>query len=110
MVDDLKNYEDQKREIYLKRTRQKTREYQGDFDEGDFNESKVGLSDYVQVGTKVLIGGGLGLLAGVATIAIAASAAEVIVAGAVTKVAGVVGGAAGLNWGVNRYKKKKEVY
>ncbi|HIJ58064.1 MAG TPA: hypothetical protein HPP41_00145 [Deltaproteobacteria bacterium] len=68
---------------------------------------QVGLSDFAQVGAKVLIGGGLGLLAGVATIAVAASAAEVVLAGAVTKVAGIVGGAAGLSLGVRKIKKKR---
>jgi hypothetical protein len=64
-------------------------------------------SDVLQVGTKVLIGGGVGLLAGVAVIAVAASAAEVVVAGVVTKIAGVVGGACGLSWGLGKYQKGK---
>ncbi|MBF0529787.1 MAG: hypothetical protein HQK55_11070 [Deltaproteobacteria bacterium] len=67
---------------------------------------QVELSDVLQIGSKVLIGGGVGLLAGVATIAIAASAAEVVIAGAITKVAGVVGGALGLSMGLSRYQKK----
>ncbi len=107
MVSDFKTYEEQKQAVYSKRSAQKKSQYLDELDEAYLNGKKVGFSDVMQVGSKVLIGGGLGLLAGVATIAVAASAAEVVVAAAVTKVAGVVGGAAGLNWGVNQYKKKK---
>lgn len=68
----------------------------------------VEFSDVVQVATKVVIGGGIGLLAGVAAIAVAASAVEIIVAGAVVKVAGVVGGAVGLSLGMNKFKKRRD--
>lgn len=68
----------------------------------------VEFSDVVQVATKVVIGGGIGLLAGVAAIAVAASAVEIIVAGAVVKVAGVVGGAMGLSIGMNKFKKRRD--
>ncbi len=61
----------------------------------------------MQVGSKVLIGGGVGLLGGIATLALAASAAEIVVTGVVTKIAGVVGGAAGLSMGISSYNKKK---
>lgn len=71
-------------------------------------DREVKLSDVAQVGSKILIGGGLGLLAGVATIAIVASAAEVVVAGVITKIAGVVGGAVGLSMGVKKFRKKKK--
>ena len=47
-------------------------------------------------------------MAGVATIAVAASAAEVIIAGVITKVAGVIGGAVGLSVGVNKFLKVKK--
>ncbi len=67
----------------------------------------VQVSDVMQVGSKVLIGGGLGLLGGIAAIAVAASAGEIIIAGVVTKIAGVVGGAAGLSLGVHSYTKQK---
>jgi len=111
MVEDLKTYEERKKDVYLKSTQQRDSRYMDGFDDKYLNESTVGFSDVMQIGSKVLIGGGIGLLAGVATIAVAASAAEVVLVGAITKVAGVVGGAAGLNWGVNKYKKKnnKEV-
>ncbi len=67
----------------------------------------VEFSDVVQVATKVVIGGGIGLLVGVAAIAVAASAVEIVVAGVVTKMAGVVGGAMGLSVGMNKFQKKK---
>lgn len=108
MVEDFKTYEEQKRAIYLKKTQQRDHEFLDEMDEKYMKENKVGFSDVMQVGSKVLIGGGVGLLAGVATIAVAASAAEVVLAGAVTKVAGVVGGATGLGWGVNKFKKKSK--
>ena len=65
------------------------------------------FSDAVQVGSKIIIGGGLGLLAGVAAIAVAASAAEVVLAGVITKVTGVVGGALGMSLGLKKYKSDK---
>lgn len=71
---------------------------------------KIDLLDVTKIGTGVLIGGGLGLLAGVATIAVAASAAEVVIGGVITKVAGVVGGAAGLGWGVHSIDKADKRY
>ena len=43
-----------------------------------------------------------------ATIAVAASAAEVIIAGVITKVAGIIGGAVGLSFGVNKFLKVKK--
>ncbi|GFK92300.1 magnetosome protein Mad8 [Fundidesulfovibrio magnetotacticus] len=67
---------------------------------------QVGVMDVLNLGSKVVIGTGVGLLAGVATIAIVASAGELILAGAVTKVAGVVGGAMGLSLGLGSMKKK----
>jgi hypothetical protein len=103
-------YEEAKRSVRTRRA--KERRINADLDEFDpdlFDSPgrEVGLSDVAQVGAKVLIGGGLGLLAGVATIAVAASAAEVVLAGAITKVAGVVGGAAGLSMGIRRLRKNK---
>jgi len=68
---------------------------------------QVGAMDVVGVGTKVVIGTGVGLLAGMATIAVVASAGELILAGVVTKIAGVVGGALGLSLGLGKLKKKK---
>lgn len=106
-------YEEKKRAIRL--TKARKRDMQPNFDEFDPElydspDRAMRISDVTQVGSKVLIGGGLGVLAGVATIAVAASAAEVIIAGVVTKVAGVIGGAVGLSLGVNKYIKKKRRY
>jgi len=67
----------------------------------------IEIVDVAKIGTGVLIGGGLGLLAGVGTIAVAASAAEIVIGGVITKVAGVVGGAAGLGWGLHSLEKKR---
>ena len=106
MDNQLRDYEEAKQAIYVKKKRT-TKDNLDDFDEEYTGSAKpqVVLSDVIEVGTKVLIGGGLGLLAGVATIAIAASAAEVVVTGAITKVAGVIGGALGLSLGLNKHKK-----
>ncbi|MGA2228788.1 MAG: hypothetical protein ABSH41_30500 [Syntrophobacteraceae bacterium] len=68
----------------------------------------VTVSDVAQVGSKVVVGAGLGLLAGVATIALMASMAEIILAGVVTKIAGVVGGGAGLSMGLRQLKSRRE--
>ncbi len=108
--DQLKDYEEAKKAVYLKNSR-KTRKLNSDDFDGDlpdYGTGWTGVSDVIQVGSKVVIGGGLGLLAGVATIAVAASAAEVVIAGAITKVAGVVGGAVGLSLGLNNARKKKK--
>lgn len=104
------DYEQKKRAIRLKGTSRKgPRADLAEFDDDllDSPGQNVRLSDLAQVGTKVLIGGGIGLLAGVATIAVAASAAEVVIAGVITKIAGVIGGALGLSMGINKFRKKK---
>ncbi len=71
--------------------------------------SKPDLVDLTKIGAGVVIGGGIGLLGGVAAIAVSAGVAEVIIGGVVTKIAGVVGGAAGLGWGVHTMDKRKRV-
>ena len=110
----MQEYKEAKKAVYERKARLK----KGPFLRDDFDrdlrfggEPSSQLVDVVQVGSKVVIGAGVGLLAGVATVTMAASAAGVAVAGAVTKVAGVVGAAAGLSMGLNRYangnKRKK---
>jgi len=109
--DQFKEYEAAKKAIGLKRSRRKKKKLDLDDFDGDladFGEGRIGTSDVLQVGSKVVIGGGLGLLAGVATIAVVASAAEVVIAGVVTKVAGVVGATAGFPMGLNNIKKRKK--
>lgn len=69
---------------------------------------KVDYLDVAKIGTGVLVGGGIGLLTGVAAIAVAASAAEIVVGGVITKVAGVVGGACGFGWGLKTLEKKTQ--
>ena len=109
MENQLKDYEEAKQSI-----RSKTAGKGKDYDLDEFDDAqlesygrKTELSDVVQVGTKVIIGGGIGLLVGVATIAVAASAAELVLAGVITKVTGVVGGTLGLSLGLKKYKKDK---
>ena len=107
----MEDYEASKKTVLLKKARKPSRPRHDDF-EGiddlpmDGNGRGVAVSDVLQVGTKVIIGGGVGLLAGVTVIALAASAAEVVVAGVITKIAGLVGGALGLNLGLSKYKKE----
>jgi len=67
----------------------------------------IDLADITHVGTRVVIGGGIGLLAGVGAIAVAASAGEIIIGGVVTKISGIVGGTLGLSMGVNQVKKRR---
>jgi hypothetical protein len=105
----LIDYEQKKRAILSKKEDRKSSRADLDEFDADLMDSpgqSVRLSDVAQVGSKVLIGGGIGLLAGVATIAVAAAAAEVVIAGAITKIAGVIGGALGLSLGINKYRKK----
>ena len=105
------NYEDKKRALRMTMAREREmRPVPDEFDRELYEGSngRLHLSDVAQVGSKILIGGGVGVLAGVATIAVAASAAEVIIAGVITKVAGIIGGAVGLSFGVNKFLKVKK--
>ena len=111
MEDKLTSYEERKRAIRFKKAKMKENDFDFALLERDFLEcssQQTGLADFAQVGSKVVIGAGLGLLAGVATIAVVASAAEIVIAGVVTKIAGVVGGTAGLSMGLRNVRKKKE--
>jgi hypothetical protein len=104
----LMDYEQKKRAIRLNQVnprRSKAALAEIDDDLQDTPAKSVRLSDVAQVGSKVLIGGGIGLLAGVATIAVVASAAEIVIAGVITKIAGVIGGALGLSMGIRKFKK-----
>jgi len=110
MEDQMIAYEQKKRTVRFKRARDRSinelDEFDPDLMEGP--DQEVRLSDVAQVGSKILIGGGVGLLAGVAGIAVAASAAEVVLAGVVTKIAGVIGCALGLSLGVRKFKAKRK--
>ena len=108
MEEEWMDYEQRKATVRVKAAaRKKWEQDQEEFDalEPEDRGRQLTLSDVTQVGSKVVIGGGVGLLAGVAGIAVAAGAAEVVVAGVVTKIAGVVGCAIGLSLGLNKYKK-----
>ncbi|HIJ20413.1 MAG TPA: hypothetical protein HPP58_05140 [Deltaproteobacteria bacterium] len=112
MEEEWVDYEQRKAAVRAKAAaRRKWKRDLEEFHSGDLEVSarQVTLSDVAQVGSKVVIGGGVGLLAGVAGIAVAAGAAEVVVAGVVTKIAGVVGGTVGLSLGLSKYKRKREV-
>jgi len=105
------DYEKSKQSIRTRRIEEKL--MNGDILEDEWSDmtkprSSIGPIDVAKVGTGILIGGGLGLLAGVATIAVAASAAEIVIGGVITKVCGVVGGAAGMGWGMKKMDKKKQ--
>jgi hypothetical protein len=93
MEDQIKDYEEEKRSI-RSRTAGKRKNYDlNELDDAQLEKygSKVDLSDVVQVGSKIIIGGGVGLLAGV-----------------LTKVTGAIGGALGLTMGLNKYQKAKK--
>ncbi|MBF0396285.1 MAG: hypothetical protein HQK78_05905 [Desulfobacterales bacterium] len=102
----MENYEDRKNTIKSEKLKKVIDDFD-DFDGEPLKNKKKRINGYdiFQVGTKTIIGGGLGLLAGVATIAVTASVAEIVIAGAVTKIAGIVGGVVGLSFGVNEVKK-----
>ena len=111
MEEEWMDYEQRKTAVRVKAAARKQWEQdQEDFETLDLEDQgrQLTLSDVTQVGSKVVIGGGVGLLAGVAGIAVVASAAEVVVAGVVTKIAGVVGCAVGLSLGINKYKGKSK--
>jgi hypothetical protein len=106
------NYEQKRQRIITRRTEE---DYlladaltDDELDGLSSSRKKVDYLDVAKIGTGVLVGGGVGLLAGVATIAVAAGAAEIIVGGVITKVAGVVGGAAGFGWGLKSIEKKNQ--
>ncbi len=116
MDDRLEAYEEGKRAIRMRKAK---RNRLSDPDDLDLDMDlelldvappatrQVTVSDVAQVGSKVVIGAGLGLLAGVATIAVMASMAEIIIAGVVTKIAGVVGGGAGLSMGLRQLRSRR---
>ncbi len=109
MAEQLSSYEQRKTEI-LSRSKASDdlcdmETYAEDRLEGT---RQVGIADVLNVGSKVVIGGGVGLLAGIATIAVVASAGELILAGVVTKIAGVLGGALGLTMGIDGLRKGKK--
>lgn len=107
MVEELMDYETRKEAIRLRKAANRRQDVLAYEDVYDVPRS-VGVSDVLSVGSKVLIGGGVGLLAGIAAIVVTASAAEIILAGVVTKIAGVVGGALGLTLGLGSVKKNRE--
>jgi hypothetical protein len=110
MEKQIKDYEEVKRSIRSRTAGDKKNYDLDELDDAQLEKygSKADFSDVVQVGSKIIIGGGVGLLAGVVTIAVAASAAEVVIAGVITKVTGVIGGALGLSMGLNKYQKAKK--
>lgn len=103
MTAKMSSYEKTKAAIRKK----KANAYLSDHESPAPAKRSVDMLDVAKVGTGVLIGGGIGILSGVATIAVAAGAAEVVLGAIVTKTAGVVGGAAGLGWGLNQIEKKR---
>jgi len=115
MDDRLAAYEEGKKAIRMRKAIKKRTSDSDDLDmdmDMDLMDvvpaRRVTVSDLAQVGSKVVVGAGLGLLAGVATIAVAASAAEIILAGVVTKIAGIIGGGAGLSLGLRQLKSRRE--
>ena len=115
MDDRLSAYEEGKKAIRMRKAKKKRTSDSDDLDmdmDMDLMDvvpaRRVTVSDLAQVGSKVVVGAGLGLLAGVATIAVAASAAEIILAGVVTKIAGIIGGGAGLSLGLRQLKSRRE--
>lgn len=107
----LAAYEEKQKSIRLKKATRKKEIFgfgiSGTSDPMKSLSRQIPMYDVIQLGSKVVIGAGLGLLAGVAAIAVVASAAEVVIAGVVTKIAGVVGGSAALSQGLKDLKSKR---
>jgi len=81
-------------------------------DDNQFDEllqprRKSNLKGLLTVGTGVVIGGGLGLIAGIATVAVTATVSKIVIGGLSPKITGVIGGALGLRWGLRKTSKKK---
>jgi hypothetical protein len=111
MEERLSAYEEKQKSIRLKNAHKKKSFGFGISDSSGPMRSpsrQVPVYDFVQLGSKVVIGAGPGLLAGVAAIAVVASAAEVVIAGVVAKIAGVVGGSVALSLGLRDLKSKRE--
>ncbi len=108
MIRRISTYEKAKRAIRMK----KAQEYMlgedlfDDEIENGLVKRKTDFIDIAKVGTGIVIGGGIGILSGVAAIAVSASVAEIIIGGVITKIAGVVGGATGLGLGLHAIDKK----
>lgn len=116
MKEKLSAYEEKKRSVRFNRARREKKKFvvSSPGADADFTEKPgrhLPVYDVVQLGSKVVIGTGLGFLAGVATIAIVASAAEVVIAGVITKIAGVVGGTAAFSQGLRDWqtRNKKQI-
>lgn len=114
----LKKYYEhyEKKKSYI-RDRTKKRSKNRDLESADLYDPKLGAGRVdlacrgLQVGTKVIIGGGLGLLLGVASTAVAAgsavvSAADLLVAASMPKICGLVGSVCGLKIGLRKNKKR----
>jgi hypothetical protein len=108
----LSSYEQTKKTIRSKKSDEylidADDEFDGEVDSLLQPRRKPDFTGLTMIGTAVIIGGGVGLLAGIASIVVTASIAEVVIGGVVTKVCGIVGGAAGLGWGLRSYKKKNQ--
>jgi len=104
----LSSYEEIKKAIRSKKVDEYLMGDDEEFDELLQPRHKPDLVGITMVGAGVIIGGSLGLLAGIATIAVTASVAEVVIGGVVTKITGVLGGAAGLGWGLSRMSKQNQ--
>ncbi|CAM2057512.1 Magnetosome protein Mad8 [Desulfovibrionales bacterium] len=112
MVEEYDVYEQSKtairgRHSMVERRQTEIEEYD---DDHLLRQRHIGVVDVLSVGTKIIVGSGVGLLAGIATIALVASAGEIILAGVITKIAGVVGGAMGLSIGVSELRRNSEGY
>ncbi len=108
MNDKLSRYQKIKNSIRLKNTEPSEEEWLNENDDKlIYPRPKTDLIGITKVGAGIVVGGGIGLLGGIATIAVTASVAEVIIGGVITKIAGVVGGAAGLGWGLHHIEKRK---
>lgn len=107
MNETFKQYEDARKAIYEKNYRKNTPEDPDDLMDPFARESstRIDARDLLEIGSRMAIGGGLGFLSGIAAVAVAIHAAEIVVTGTVAKVAGLVGGAMGLSSGLKRMDK-----
>ncbi len=68
---------------------------------------KPNLKGIMLVGTGIIVGSGVGMVAGITTAGVIASASKIVALGVVPKITGIIGGALGLRWSLRKTSKKK---
>ncbi len=91
--------------LHMKNKDESSLDEDNEFDELLQPRRKPNLKGLVTLGAGVAIGSGIGLIFGITTAAMMATASKVVAWGVVPKITGVIGGAAGLRWGLRKYQR-----